>query len=370
MSLLQRFRTPFSDTADDGEDEPQRRNHAVGEILRDRREELELDLTEVGEVLCIRPAYLAAIEQGRPQDLPGPTYAIGFIRAYADYLGLDGGRVLDLYKTESSDAHLRPDLALPVPLEARSLPGGPILLVGIILALCGYGTWYYLSTGEHGRPERVSVLPAELQQQASSQPQASGPGSAAAKPATGTSTLNSGLIPPPDLPTPGATNAPSEAATTTSASPAPAPATNTPPGTPPRAVNVPAGSRDQAMPATASTSPGASPAGAVPSVAATPVVATPDAAPAAPGINIRAVADCWIQVRSADDQSIVFSRVLKAGETYHVPRTGLFLRTGNAGALTIAVDGKAAPTIGGIGALRRNVSLDPSALLAGTAVKG
>jgi len=98
----------------------------------------------------------------------------------------------------------------------------------------------------------------------------------------------------------------------------------------------------------------------------------PGDAGAKPGgrIEIRALADCWIQVRSADDQSIVFSRVLKTGETYHVPRAGLVLRTGNAGALAIAIDGKPAPTIGGPGMLRRNVALDPEALLAGTAVHG
>ena len=73
----------------------------------------------------------------------------------------------------------------------------------------------------------------------------------------------------------------------------------------------------------------------------------------------------------ASDQSIVFSRVLKAGETYHVPaRSGLSMRTGNAGALSIEVDGKPAPAIGAIGTLRRNVALDPDALVAGTAVHG
>ena len=73
----------------------------------------------------------------------------------------------------------------------------------------------------------------------------------------------------------------------------------------------------------------------------------------------------------ASDQSVIFSRVLKAGETYHVPgRTGLWLRTGNAGALGIEVDGKPAPSLGPIGTLRRNVALDPDALVAGTAVHG
>ncbi|MGC2411759.1 MAG: RodZ domain-containing protein, partial [Stellaceae bacterium] len=65
----------------------------------------------------------------------------------------------------------------------------------------------------------------------------------------------------------------------------------------------------------------------------------------------------------------VFSRVLKAGESFHVPRAGLILRTGNAGALALLVDGKPAPAIGGIGAQRRNVALDPKALLAGTAAR-
>jgi cytoskeleton protein RodZ len=101
---------------------------------------------------------------------------------------------------------------------------------------------------------------------------------------------------------------------------------------------------------------------------------SPSSTPATSGaggkITIKAVADCWIQVR-ATDQSIVFSRVLKAGETYAVPqRAGLSLRTGNAGALEVAVDGKTAPSIGGIGALRRDVELDPTELAAGTAVHG
>ena len=105
----------------------------------------------------------------------------------------------------------------------------------------------------------------------------------------------------------------------------------------------------------------------------------PAAAPAVPGsgsaaptgrIEIKASADCWVQVR-APDQSIVFSRVLKAGETYRVPaRPGLVMRTGNAGALSIVVDGKPAPSIGPLGTLRRNVVLDPDALIGGTAVQG
>jgi cytoskeleton protein RodZ len=63
--------------------------------------------------------------------------------------------------------------------------------------------------------------------------------------------------------------------------------------------------------------------------------------------------------------------VLKSGEVYKVPpKPGLSLRTGNAGALEISVDGKTMPPIGGIGTLRRNVALDPDELIGGSAVHG
>jgi cytoskeleton protein RodZ len=329
VSLFQRIKTPFGEPPEDP-GQPEWRVHAVGRLLRDRRQELGLDLEAAGDALCIKPIYLDALEQGRTYDLPGPTYAIGFIRAYAHYLGFDGERVLERYKAESSDVHLRPDLSLPVPLGERSLPGLPILLVGLILALCGYGTWYYLSTGERGRPERVPPVPAELQQAAP-------------------------LAALPPVP------------------PAVASGASAPTGAPPLAagLDAPASPRAAGNAAVVTSPPAvapASPAGdAVQPAAAAPADQT--AVKDAGQIDIRATADCWIQVR-APDQSIVFSRVLKAGETYHVPRPGLLLRTGNAGALAITVDGKPAPAIGSVGALRRSVALDPEALLAGTAAHG
>jgi cytoskeleton protein RodZ len=364
VSLFQRIKTPFSESAEDDSGQPERRAHAVGALLRARREELDLDIAAIGEALRIKPAFLTALEQGRTEELPGPTYALGFVRAYAHYLGFDSERVLEVYKAESADVHARPDLSLPVPLGARSLPGGTILLVGLILALCGYGTWYYLATGERDRPERVAAVPAELQQLApfATGPRPAdttlGPGSAGAA-ASGTSPrLASGLVPPDNPPVP--------------------PNAVLPNAPPPGIVATPAVA---ALPTTAVSPPANDPAGAAapgqPPAAAV-AVATPAGDPGKVGnsaakpagqVEIKAVADCWIQVRGTD-QSIVFSRVLKAGETYQVPRPGLILRTGNAGALAILVDGKPTPAIGAVGTLRRNVMLEPDALLAGTAVKG
>jgi cytoskeleton protein RodZ len=371
VSIFQRIKAPFTESGEDEIAVTPPRPRPIGELLRERREELRLDINDIGEILRIKPAFLAAIEHSRPEDLPGPTYVIGFVRAYARHLGLDHDWVLERYKAESAGVHARPDLSLPVPLGERSVPGGPILLVALILAICGYGTWFYLSTGERTRPERVAAVPPALQMQPEQAAAArdgdaavsgSKPAADAAMPANPANPrLSSGLFPgsaaagtsePAASPAPPVT--PPAAAPPTPASIPPAAAGNPPAA----AANAPAASQTQ----TAMATPQAPPAPAAP--------AGDNNAGAAGRIEIRATADCWVQVR-APDQSIVFSRVLKSGETYRVPaRSGLVMRTGNAGALTIVVDGKSAPSLGPLGTLRRNIVLDPAALIGGTAVQG
>ncbi len=74
VSLFQRITTPFGEPEEDDLDRSASRN-AAGEKLRERRLQLRLDLDAVAEALRIKPIYLAAIEQGRSEELPGPTYA-------------------------------------------------------------------------------------------------------------------------------------------------------------------------------------------------------------------------------------------------------------------------------------------------------
>ena len=378
MSLFQRITTPFGEPEADDSDRMTMRN-AAGELLRERRHQLRLDLDTVAEGLCIKPVYLAAIEQGRTEELPGPTYAIGFIRAYATYLGLDGERVLDSYREEKADVRSRPDLTLPVPLEKRGVPGGKVLLTGLVVALCGYGAWYYVSTGERERPERVAAVPAELQQLTAPAPvvQASSgqPSSVQAGAAPVPGTAMAGRAPPT---VPPAQSAPAGAgASRTAAAPQFSSGLLT---LPQSAAGTVAPDSPSSSPAPAS---GTVAGGAAEPAAPGPAVATGDAAsgsrpetaatnpPAAlaGNIDIRALADSWVQIRDSD-QGIVFARVLKTGETYRVPRSGLILRTGNAGALEVLVDGKPAPALGALGTLRRDVRLEPEALRAGTAVRG
>src|SRR6516165_1350673 len=162
MALFRRLKSPFVEDLPDREAASPSGPRSAGDLLRQQREALRLGLDDVAAAIRIKPDYLASLEAGRPDLLPGPTYAIGFVRTYGDYLGLDGGEILRRFKAESTGLDAKPDLAFPMPLGERSIPGGGMLLVALILVLCGYGTWYYVSTGERSRPERVAKVPAEL----------------------------------------------------------------------------------------------------------------------------------------------------------------------------------------------------------------
>ncbi len=69
----------------------------VGESLRAAREAQGLGLEEVEDRLKIRRRFLVAIEAEQWDVLPGSAYARGFVRSYAQLLGLDGEELVGRY---------------------------------------------------------------------------------------------------------------------------------------------------------------------------------------------------------------------------------------------------------------------------------
>ena len=148
---------PSDAAADTGQ-----RVQPIGFLLRRTREGRRLAVADVAKVLRIRAAYLEAIEKGAYQKLPGPAYAVGFVRAYAEFLGLDGEEAVRRFKREGQGLDASPNLSLPMPIAERSIPGGRILIAALVLAVCGYGLWYYVSSGNRHQPELVAEVPASL----------------------------------------------------------------------------------------------------------------------------------------------------------------------------------------------------------------
>jgi cytoskeleton protein RodZ len=196
--------------------------------------------------------------------------------------------------------------------------------------------------------------PAETSRQASPAPSPPAPESQAAQPPpepiNGPSVIPIDIIPPPaaTITTPGTT--PGEAA----AQETPAPPSVREPET-------------AALPATPA--PPSASESTPESQAATPATPAPGGGEEKGRIVVRAKMNSWIQVRDDTVNELLFTRMLRVGDSYAVPgRPGLKLSTGNAGALEILVDGEPVPSIGGEGTVRRNVILDAERLKAGTAV--
>ena len=67
----------------------------IGTILRQKREKKKLTLDQVFQAIKIRVSYLQAIENDQLDLLPSRAQARGFIRLYANYLGLDAYELLN-----------------------------------------------------------------------------------------------------------------------------------------------------------------------------------------------------------------------------------------------------------------------------------
>jgi len=71
----------------------------IGNSLREARLRQSLDFPEIEQGTKIRGKYLRALEDEQFDLLPAQTYVKGFLRSYAEYLGLDGQLYVDEYNS-------------------------------------------------------------------------------------------------------------------------------------------------------------------------------------------------------------------------------------------------------------------------------
>jgi cytoskeleton protein RodZ len=91
----------------------------IGNSLREARLRQGLDFARVEDETKIRAKYIQALEDERFDVLPAETYVKGFLRTYAEHLGLDGQLYVDEFSSRFASAE-EPVVASRPPRRQRS----------------------------------------------------------------------------------------------------------------------------------------------------------------------------------------------------------------------------------------------------------
>ncbi|MGC6401779.1 helix-turn-helix domain-containing protein [Sphingomonas sp. FW199] len=118
----------------------------VGDRLRTAREAAGLDLAEIAARTRIPQRHLEAIEQSDFSALPSPTYAYGFVKAYARSVGLDEvGLARTLRSTLSGAPAREPTISMGEIEEPSRLPSPAMtigLIIGFLVLIIAAGLYY------------------------------------------------------------------------------------------------------------------------------------------------------------------------------------------------------------------------------------
>jgi cytoskeleton protein RodZ len=129
----------------------------IGSSLRTAREHQELELSAVERETRIRTKYLHALEEERFEVLPGTAYVKGFLRTYADFLGLDGPRFVDEFNERFAPAEM-PEAPPPVRIRRpRRLLDARLLAIPLAVGI-GLSAWRLTSGGGGGHPAHHAAL--------------------------------------------------------------------------------------------------------------------------------------------------------------------------------------------------------------------
>ena len=114
----------YQPSVDDGVD--------IGSALRAAREFRGLNLQDVADATRIRLSYIEALEDLRLDELPSRPFTIGYVKSYANLLGLDGDAAVARFKLDVPDDS--EPLRAPVGVRHERDPRlGLILALGVLI---------------------------------------------------------------------------------------------------------------------------------------------------------------------------------------------------------------------------------------------
>lgn len=152
----------------------------VGEILRSERELKGLSIKDIEKATSIRSLYLDAIENDNYSIIPGEVYVKGFIRNYANYLGLDANNIIDLYRQtknppvnenvkKDDKTEEKTDNKLVAPNDSRK---GKVkwIIAGVVGVVVVGSLWWILGNHNSQQQQAPETRPAPTSPYAPAQP--------------------------------------------------------------------------------------------------------------------------------------------------------------------------------------------------------
>jgi len=345
------------------------KKETIGDVLSNARKEKGVSIADAADVIKIRQQYLSALEENNFTILPGHAYVVGFIKVYADFLGLDGAQLAEQYRLSHMPAKASGSGSLDenIVIEDSAITATHMIIVAVF-ALIGLGVAYFATgSGDDAARYDVPAVEAEIE----------GP-----KP-------EPAPVPaPPPVPAPAPAPAPVvPAPAPVVPAPAPAPA----PVSPLPVVQPPAPAPVSPLPVVLDT-PKALPPPPSAAAQAAPVSEVSYRQPvefglankASSRIVLKASGRSWVRLKRGlykfDEETrrdvapgyTLATIVMEAGDTYYLPNMtepDIFFSVGNIEALEIFVDGEQIPRImpGAKSTARTNIELSPEKLKAGTA---
>jgi cytoskeleton protein RodZ len=323
------------------EDEIYYTDMPVGQILRRTREHYGQSIVDIERALRIRASQIAAIEENDMAKLPGRVYALGFVRTYSEYLGLDGNKMVHLFKAQAggSKDDASPALHFKAPPSESKVPPVPVVAISVVVSIIILIGWWAMQGRDREIVNEVPEVPPTMQS-----------GFETPEPE------DAANYQPPfeDIPEPPASEAQDETSrisVDTASDPL-------------NPSGAPSSARQAEQEAAQETAPPAETA----EVEATPAPEQAAEPPRTAGradnnkIILNIIQNSWVEIRDKNGATIV-SRVLEAGEQYYVPdRADLTMSLGNAGGVELEIDGSKLSALGRKGDVKKNIPLDAARL--------
>lgn len=137
----------------------------IGRIFREAREAKNITYKQVDQDLKIKPRFIEALEEENFDMFPSVPMMRGFMRNYAEYLGMDSGEVLSMYDNNGYSGRRRglwrpkQSSFAPMPMNRSSgIPFNPDALITFLLTLALIGSASFFAYTQYIEPAQAEIL--------------------------------------------------------------------------------------------------------------------------------------------------------------------------------------------------------------------